>query len=127
MQVILNIGLDGITPSESYTNGQANPPAVARSLQAVQTARQLGFKFLHTRLLESDTEPTLVARVEVARPNHDVAILAQHLNQDCIAVYDEFTGRGALCGPRAHKWGDFNPEFFFTLNGQRLAEKAKAA
>lgn len=123
MEVILNIGLDGIQVEPSFTNGEQNPATITAAFRAVQVARQLGFRFEETKLLRSDSEPTLVARVVCKNPNQDVAILAQHLNQDCIAVYDESSKRGALCGPRAERWGDFDPAFFFTLKGHRLADQ----
>lgn len=44
----------------------------------------------------------------------------EELKQDCIAVYRELTGGGALVGPRADAWGPFNPEYFLLLDGRRL-------
>lgn len=127
MEVILNIGLDGIHAEASFTNGVRNPDAIARSLTAVQTARRLGFKILQSKLLQSDTEPTVVARVEVANANWQVAELAQKLNQDCIAVWSEREQRGALIGDKAATWGEFNPEFFFLLDGSRLGSNLASA
>ena len=46
--------------------------------------------------------------------------VAQRLQQDCIAVYDETLQRGQLVGPRASAWGTFNPSFFLNLDGTRL-------
>ena len=111
---ILNIGLN------RASGGVVTPE------QARQVLRAYGFSILREALLESDTEPTLVAEVAtgfattltVLRLLHRVA---EELDQDCIAVYRELTG-GALIGPRADAWGPFNPEYFLLLDGRRLSE-----
>lgn len=118
IKFIINIGLntaDGaITPEE-----------------ARETLRAYGFSILRDAVLESDTEPTLVA--EVVNPGASPIILpqllhivAEALDQDCIAVYRECTLGGALVGPRAAEWGSFNPEYFLLLDGRRLSEVASA-
>lgn len=118
IKFIINIGLntaDGaITPEE-----------------ARETLRAYGFSILRDAVLESDTEPTLVA--EVINPGASPIILpqllhivAEELDQDCIAVYRELTGAGSLIGPRAAEWGPFNPEYFLLLDGRRLSEVASA-
>lgn len=118
IKFIINIGLntaDGaITPEE-----------------ARETLRAYGFSILRDAVLESDTEPTLVA--EVINPGASPIILpqllhivAEALDQDCIAVYRECTLGGALVGPRAAEWGPFNPEYFLLLDGRRLSEVASA-
>ena len=77
------------------------------------------------KVIESDTEPTLVAEVTslcgpmlTTQNFHAVAV---DLFQDCIAVYRPATGGGALIGPGRAKWGAFNKAFFFDLEGRRLA------
>lgn len=80
--------------------------------------------------VQSDTEPTLV--VEVERWHEGIGVdaaqaatigrLAESLQQDCIATWDPSEGRGLLLGPRADAWGEFNPEFFVGLDGQRLSD-----
>lgn len=97
---------------------------------AVEVALQVlisnDFLICEHAVVESDTEPTLVVRV-IYRNNSPLFFLqdtrdaASYLEQDCIAVYRPKTGKGALVGPRAEKWGTFNPELFFMLDGTRLA------
>ena len=98
---------------------------------AVEEARQAlaanEFLIVRDAVLESDTEPTLVAEVISPNANPFLALqllrrVADELDQDCIAVYRELTGGGALIGPRAAEWGPFNPEFFLLLDGRRLSE-----
>lgn len=122
MEVILNIGLDGIPfTGESFTNGQRNPDAIERACTALQAARHRGLGVKEAKLLVSDTEPTLVVRAEIQGYVHDaVYALAKQLNQDCIAGYLPDQDSGFLSGPRADKWGAFNPVFFFQLDGTRL-------
>ena len=40
---------------------------------------------------------------------------AWSLDQDCIAQYDLGECEGALIGPHADKWGEFNPKLFKLL------------
>lgn len=99
--------------------------------EARKTLRAYGFSILREALLESDTEPTLVAEVTTGFAT-TLAVLqllyqvSEELEQDCIAVYHELTGAGTLIGPRAAEWGPFNPEYFLLLDGRRLAEVASA-
>jgi hypothetical protein len=82
-------------------------------------------------VLNSDTEPTLVAVVTM----YDLPFLcwqklhgvANELHQDCIAAYNVQSLKGALIGPRAEKWGDFNPAYFFMPDGSRLGATLPAA
>lgn len=111
---ILNIGLN-------------SPKGAIPAEQARQALRAYGFSILREALLESDTEPTLVAEVATgfATPLTVLQLLYQvseELKQDCIAVYREYTLGGALIGPRAAEWGPFNPEYFLLLDGRRLSE-----
>lgn len=126
MEVILNIGLNGV-PQEVD-----NVYSIGRKIPAFETAltsvKCLNFKVIACAIVESDTEPTLVVRATHAG---DVRVcttwLAEKLNQDCIAVYVPSKNEGHLYGPRASDWGDFNPEFFFMLDGSRLSGGLKAA
>lgn len=126
MEVILNIGLNGV-PQEVD-----NVYSIGRKIPAFETAltsvKCLNFKVITCAVVESDTEPTLVVRATHAG---DVRVcttwLAEKLNQDCIAVYIPSKNEGHLYGPRASEWGDFNPEFFFMLDGSRLSGGLKAA
>lgn len=122
MDVILNIGLNSDTLGSIETN------------TALQALSDNGF-FVHgSQVFNSDTEPTLVVTgrltgddsVDNTKNLYRVAVL---LGQDCIAVYsDRLIAFGALIGPRAAAWGDFNPEFFVMPDGSRLATPvAKAA
>ena len=103
----LNIGLDA--------NGRpVNPLTVlARFVPGLDVLADL-------RIVESSTEPALVVSLhalESIRP-HDIAI---EFAQDCIAVYDDETGEGSLAGPRAAKWGPFDPQAFYMTDGRTLA------
>ena len=123
MEVILNIGLDNVRVPHNV----ALPCPLAESFVATRAARALNFKFNRSKLVKSDTEWTLVVE---AQHTGDVAActnwLAEALNQDCIAVYYPKEQRGALIGPRAAAWGEFSPEFFFNIDGSRLAAPALA-
>jgi len=73
----------------------------------------------------SDTEFTYV--VEIPRPlsEREVRDLSIVLDQDAVAQWD---GReGILAGPKAAKWGPFNPDYFLTLTGERLSDTIRKA
>jgi hypothetical protein len=119
MDVILNIGL------KSDTLGDISVVLAKQMLWAADLLIK------SERLVQSDTEPTLV--VEVTSVNGPTLTLsALHnlsvdLGQDCIAVYRPKTKGGALVGPKASAWGRFNPEFFILPDGTRLAAPAAQA
>ena len=119
MKAIINIGLK--VGDTSYTHSQED---------AVEALDLNGLTVISTALLESDSEPTLVA---VVKPRIDTWLFANAINtvafmleQDCIAVYKPRTGKGALIGPRAYKWGPFSPEYFLMPDGSRLGGVAQA-
>ena len=111
--VTLNVGLaspSGLIPVE-------------RALAALRVVA--GWSPRRWALAQSDTEPTLIAEGPTLGASQAYAV-ADALKQDAIAVWD---GReGDLIGPAAAAWGEFDPSFFLTLDGSRLAAPlAKAA
>jgi hypothetical protein len=118
IKLTLNIGLN--SHKGAITTEQARQALAANEFSIVRDA-----------VLESDTEPTLVAEVTSLNANPFLVLqllrrVADELDQDCIAVYRELTAGGALIGPRAAEWGPFNPEFFLLLDGRRLSETIAA-
>lgn len=114
MKLILNIGLDV----------NATQTIAARVAYEIVVAN--GFFIHQHKVVQSDTEPTLVVEVSEGFPAAPYRI-AYDLHQDCIAVYNPTNGQGELLGPQSHKWGPFNPELFFLLDGTRLAQPAAKA
>lgn len=80
----------------------------------------------HARIVEStvrqsDTEQTLVVEIEASKAIAPLLnSLCKSFAQDCIANYDLANRVGTLVGPQATKWGQFDPQFFLTLDGSRL-------
>jgi hypothetical protein len=118
--IILNIGLarnDG-QPNHTLEHVVAE---LTRSGLIVQSG---------ARVVQSDTEPTAVLRLTpatVARHSmsslhHTLHLVACFLNQDCIAIHDTShpATYGALVGPKAKEWGEFNPELFLLEDGGPL-------
>jgi len=112
----LNVGMD-------IESTEALSAQVIREILAAN-----GLLLGRQSVVQSDTEKTLVVEVtpgpeitSAARMHAALFLSAQDLRQDCIAVWSEQTRSGGLVGPRASKWGAFNPEFFFTLDGRRLS------
>lgn len=124
MLVHLNIGL----ASEAYGIVAAN--------SVLQVLANHGFFIRTSETLDSDTEPTLVVVADwglntYCKPGvtldeacYKVAELA---GQDCLAAWLPEWRQGRLIGPRAAAWGEFNPEFFITPEGSRLAAQKAAA
>lgn len=66
------------------------------------------------KLKRSETEDTLVLEIDRPFKRTELYELCDRLNQDCIA--QRFAdGTGELVGPRATKWGAFNPEYFLNF------------
>lgn len=118
---LLNIGL--------ARTGNSNI-GVGTALREIEAS---GFTIFAHAVHHSDTEITVVAEGTFKHPvltkhNANVAYnLACRLGQDCVAVYDLNTQTGALHGPRAAAWGEFNPEFFLMLDGTRLPSPLQVA
>lgn len=115
MQIIFNIGLE--TKDAAGNVGLLDVEAVCEFIHELTSC---GF---YGALLESRTEPTLVLEFDYAELREhasitDVALeVCERFNQDCVAVYNTALEAGQLIGPRAEAWGDFNPEYFFLVDG----------
>src|SRR5690625_3845357 len=75
------------------------------------------FKILDIKTAYSPTEKTLICRVSGPWDSlaSDVYNLANELSQDFIAMSLDGGKTGKLIGPKASKWGDFNPEYFISF------------
>ena len=119
-KIILNIGLEANT-----TEGLGLLDVDLVSDVIANLANGAGF--LGTTV-ESHTEQTLVVEFELEAldaANADIVALAKavcnRFYQDCVALYSTGLRKGLLIGPRASKWGPFNPNYFFLLDGRTLA------
>lgn len=114
MRLVLNIGLDP----------KATPEIAAHVAREILRANGF-FTVGNSRIVQSDTEPTLVVGVTpqpgllVRSAIHQTAA---DLEQECIAAWDVVAKCGALTGPQAAKWGTFDAQRFFMLDGRRLSE-----
>jgi len=88
-----------------------------------KTVEDYGFEIFSLWIVQSDSEPTVVFATEIDESKEkwksDLFDVALALCQECIAVFDPESGNGELIGPRAEKWGEFNPHYFFRLDGSR--------
>ena len=100
----------------------ASPEPTAEAI--LHTLEEMRMPVSVFTVLQSDTEPTLVAYIEVnfLAWRKGLYTLAQAYGQDCVAAYVPLTGEGMLIGPQAAAWGEFNPEYFFLPTGSRLSE-----
>lgn len=64
----------------------------------------------------STTEPTLVVEVDRPLTRDEAYAVSAALHQDCIA--QRVGDVGELIGPRADKWGAFDPDLFLDFGDQ---------
>ena len=95
----INIGLN------NPTTGKTN--SVDRTLSL---ALEFISDITNVRVSYDGDEPTVIIRYAFHRGS--LVNLARALDQDCIAQFDHFIGKGSLIGDKASEWGDFNPEYF---------------
>lgn len=115
MTALVNIGL--ITSADTGKR----PVCVMQALAVLAP-----FGIVETAVHASDTEPTLVALVREAPNAVGLEYMSAALQQDCVASFDFIDGEGLLAGPKADAWGPFNPAYFLTLSGDRMAQAAAA-
>lgn len=134
--LILNIGLNGVTPlGQGYTNGRQNPELAAKVFACAQALRREGFVYFENKVVQSDSEPTWVVAVSRTYGERSlygaVRRVAAELNQDVIAVWFPARQHGTMKGrdiDHDDAWGEFNPDLFFMPDGRRLsAHLAEAA
>ena len=103
MKVELNIGLL-VNDGDNSQDAQDDRQLVA--LDILQACSDT----LHARVDTAGEEPTLVAEIDVSfgRADKIAYLLAQALDQIAVAWYAPAIAFGALSGPRAALWGDFD-------------------
>jgi GNAT superfamily N-acetyltransferase len=111
---ILNIGL---SPNEA----KEAPPTVDEALGAL---RSMGARVIDHVVHTSDSEPTLVVRIQRALSEKGLDALSGRLRQDAVAQRLA-PGAGMLAGPKASLWGPYNPEYFVLPSGERDAAPVK--
>jgi hypothetical protein len=112
MSYLINIGLQ-----------RAGKPDLTED--QVRTAlRTLGFDVFNASIAPSQTELTMIVEVYGHFTNwfQDLMKLSIALNQDCVAVFSYASRTGMLIGPKAAEWGEFNPDYFMTIFGNKLSD-----
>lgn len=84
----------------------------------VDAARLQWLRVKSSTVLGTGAERTIVIEVETDHANpYPVYDLARALNEDCIALYVPDLQHGALVGPKAERWGEFDPSRFLLPDG----------
>ena len=119
MQVELNIGLerkDGVLPVATYRQ------ALATLRTAVTPASDRTYTIRYFKDGESVEELGLFVAFDWKASAQElitfIGLLSIDLGQDYIAVYVPDKGVGALVGPKAKEWGEFNIDFFRRFDSQ---------
>lgn len=112
---ILNIGL--VTSLKHFKGGDLPQGAILTPDTVLSHIVALGFGVTWYKVAQSDTEQTLIVGVYAHGMTDGDRIklnkLSNILQQDCVAAFDTFNGKGYLIGDYADDWGgEFNPEFF---------------
>lgn len=110
MKALLNIGLKDRDYAKAITVAQA-----------LRTCRHHGIHVIQSAEHEGEEEDVLVVLAECLTPRQSAAGAAADLEQDCVAVWTLEGRRGYLEGPGADKWGEFKPEAFVLMSGEKLA------
>lgn len=114
-QILLNVGL------AVGRTGHLNTIS-----QTVSILESTGLTIEALRVVESDTEPTVVAQVlaplgwTAAAAHNAIYGAAFVLGQQAIAAYGHLVAFGQNIGPEAAAWGAFDGRLFFNLDGTRL-------
>lgn len=120
--ILLNVGLEVNDGARVYNN------KITRVVEVVEAWLPNEVSIERFVRVESQTEPTLLVQLD-GGPEFDlddvlyfIGRTATYLRQDCIAVYLPHNNTGTLCGPRAEKWGPFNPALFILEDGRTVAD-----
>lgn len=108
MTIMLNIGL-------ANTGHLSQKAAVSTALAL------LGSHAGPSKVVQSDTEPTLVVETYGDPSPTTVYRVAVALDQDCVAYYSVGDDLGLLIGPRPDSWAPFDKTLFRDLDGRPLA------
>lgn len=103
----LNIGLD--------TN-DGHGISVGRVLSELVKTSRATYSSLITAVTVRQSTTELTAVIGLARPLTDCELynLSEATRQEAVAQLDS-DGNGALVGPKAHLWGQFDRQHFITL------------
>jgi hypothetical protein len=111
----LNIGL--------HVGDPANGGRVMKPQEALKAISDAGYNVGKTSVVNSNTEPTLVADIHGKRVSlDDLHALSAKLGQGAIAQrYNDASG--SMEGPQAKDWGgEYNPAYFRMHDGKTAAE-----
>lgn len=118
MIIELNIGLN-VTGGE---NGEAAVNLRANRAIALLQASVFCANIHGARHGDSVSEPTLIVKLGVScetRAQREIELISELLQQDCIAWYNATEYTGALLGPKAAAWGEFDPQYFLRFDANR--------
>lgn len=108
--MLVNIGLDVAGTRNTVQERVERANLAYMILRTLYTEREL----ISVEYRNSESEPTMVLQILDTVENAKTFFwyLSRDLRQDCIALVDDNGQNGVLVGPKAEKWGEFNPEFF---------------
>lgn len=105
--------------------GLANPKGGAdlKPEDVLAALKEVGAEVEASSLFTSDSEPTLVIKINGVLSQEQGDRLSEMLGQEAIAQRTD-DEKGQLFGPMAEKWGPYNPDLFITSTGARANEIA---
>lgn len=86
--------------------------------------KESGAKILKSSIKKSGTEPTFIVKLSKPLDANQMNKLAEVLKQEAIPQLSN--GIGNMYGPKAAKWGAFNPYYFMNFNGKSIGKLATA-
>ena len=82
--------------------------------EVIEALFREGVYVVRYAVMQSASEPTLVAELDKPLTDNQAYWIAAVLHQEAIAQQTK-DGEGRLHGPLAEEWGPFNPDFFLTF------------
>lgn len=105
--------------------GLANPKGGAdlKPDEVLAALKEVGAEVEGSSLFTSDSEPTLVIKINGVLSKEQGDRLSEMLGQEAIAQRTD-DEKGQLFGPMAEAWGPYNADLFVTSTGARASEIA---
>lgn len=113
------LGLGEKTPATVNIGLNVNDGTTITPDEARAALKAAGVKIESDAVHQSNTESTLVAKLDRPLTEKEAVAVSTALRQEAIAQHDGKAGE--LYGPKADAWRPFNPDYFLGLDGKPMS------